>query len=80
MHQSRQTIRRRNKRRVRRDGAAVVEFAISASVLFLIIMGCVELCRMSMLRNLAQDACYEAARYSMVEGATTDEAWARPTK
>lgn len=29
---------------------------------------------MSLLRNLAQDAAYDAARYAMVEGSTTQEA------
>ncbi len=29
---------------------------------------------MSLLRNLAQDAAYDAARYAMVEGATDQEA------
>ncbi len=54
-----------------------MEFALSASALFLVIFGAIEFCRMSMLRNLAQDACYEAARHTMVEGATTSEAWQR---
>ncbi len=57
-----------------RRGAAVVEFALSGSVLFLVIFGAIEFTRLMMLRNLAQDAAYEAARYCMVEGATEQEA------
>ena len=69
----------RKRNGANRRGATAVEFAISASLLFLIIFGAVEFCRMSMLRNLAQDACYEAARHAMVEGATTSEAYQRAT-
>lgn len=57
-----------------RRGAASVEFALIGSVLFLVIFGCIEFSRIALLRNLAQDACYEAARECMVEGATTQEA------
>ena len=67
----------RNKKalgRCKRRGAATVEFALVASVLFMVIFGCVEFSRMILLRNMAQDAAYDAARYCMVEGATSTEA------
>lgn len=57
-----------------RSGTTSMEFAFVAPVLFLIIFGCFEITRMSLLLNLAQDACYDAARFCMVEGATEQEA------
>ena len=58
----------------RRTGAAVVEFAIIANIMFVIILTCIEFARMNMVRNLAQDAAYYAARQVIVPGATDDEA------
>ena len=58
----------------RRSGATVVEFALAGSVLFFMIFGSAEFTRLMIMRNLAQDAAYEAARYCMVEGATEQEA------
>lgn len=60
-----------------RRGAVTIEFALVASVLFMVIFGCVEFSRMILLRNMAQDAAYDAARYCMVEGATSAEAISR---
>ncbi|MEQ1906766.1 MAG: TadE/TadG family type IV pilus assembly protein [Pirellulaceae bacterium] len=70
----------RNQRSIRttnRSGTTTIEFAVAAPVVLLIIFGCIEITRMSLLLNLAQDACYDAARHAMVEGATTAEATAR---
>lgn len=58
----------------KRDGATLVEFAIVSNVLLLTIFMCMELARMNMARNLAQDAAYYAARTAIVPGATQDEA------
>ncbi len=63
--------------KAKRTGTTALEFAVAAPVVFLIIFGCIEITRMSLLLNLAQDACYDAARHAMVEGATTAEATAR---
>lgn len=57
-----------------RTGAAVVEFAIVANVMFLLIMTCIEFTRLNMVRNLAQDAAYFGARQAVVPGATAAEA------
>lgn len=57
-----------------RWGAAVVEFAIVANILMIIILTCMEFARMNMARNLMQDAAYFAARQAVVPGATADEA------
>lgn len=57
-----------------RTGATMVEFAIVANVMFLMIFACVEFARLNMVRNLAMDAAYFAARQAMVPGATSAEA------
>lgn len=57
-----------------RLGAAAVEFAIVANILFIMVLTCMEFARMNMVRNLAQDAAYYAARHAMVPGATATEA------
>ncbi|MEM9643900.1 MAG: TadE family protein [Planctomycetota bacterium] len=57
-----------------RSGAAIIEFAIVANVLFLMIFLCLEFARINMVRNLAQDAAYFAARVAVVPGATAAEA------
>lgn len=72
-------IRRRRRPRGRqarkqRRGAAAVEFAICANIFFVLIFTCMEFARMNMIRNLAQDAAYFAARVAMVPGATVEEA------
>ena len=56
-----------------RRGATAVEFALVAQVLFVIVLGAVEFSRLNMIRNLAQDAAYFAARDSMVPGASEAE-------
>ena len=60
--------------RLARTGAAMVEFAIIANVMFLLVLSCIEFARMNMVRNLAQDAAYYGARQAMVPGATAEEA------
>jgi Flp pilus assembly protein TadG len=54
----------------RRKGAAVVEFALVASLLFLIIFGIVELGRALMVVHLLSDVARESARYAVVTEAT----------
>ncbi|MEM1067873.1 MAG: TadE family protein [Planctomycetota bacterium] len=66
--------RQRFHRADNRMGASVVEFAVVANILILMILTCMEFARMNMVRNLAQDAAYFAARHAMVPGATEDEA------
>lgn len=53
-----------------REGATTVEFAFIAPAFFAVIFCCFEYARMSMMRNLAQNAAYEACRFAMMEGAT----------
>jgi Flp pilus assembly protein TadG len=61
-------------RHAARRGATTVEFAIAAPVFLLMVFSCIEFCRLNMIRNLAQDAAYFAARECMVPGATVAEA------
>jgi len=68
------THNRRKRSSWARRGVAAVEFAFAAPVLFFIIFICAEFARISMMRNLAQSAAYEAARISIVEGADLTEA------
>lgn len=65
---------------VRRTGAAIVEFAFAAPILFLFILACVEFGRLTMIRHTADNAAYEAARYAMVPGATSSEAIVKATQ
>lgn len=65
---------RRSKTQHKRLGALTVEFAIVANMMFVIIFGCLELTRLSLIRSLAQDAAYFAARAAVVPGATESDA------
>jgi Flp pilus assembly protein TadG len=57
-----------------RSGVSAVEFAVVANVLLLMILTCMEFARVNMVRSLAQDAAYFAARHAIVPGATSEEA------
>ena len=57
-----------------RRGATTVELAAVLPVFLLLVLGCMEFSRISLMRSLGSNACYEAARASMVTGATTGEA------
>lgn len=66
--------KRRTTRSGKRLGAAAVEFAIVANIMLVMTFTCMEFARMNMVRNLAQDAAYFAARHAIVPGATSAEA------
>lgn len=68
------TTARTRRSLVTREGATLVEFALVSNLLFMLIFGCIELSRMNMARNLAQDAAYYSARAAIVPGATAAEA------
>jgi Flp pilus assembly protein TadG len=59
----------RQRRSVAR-GAAAVEFALTAPILFALVLGAVEFSRANMLVHTASIAATEAARKSIVAGAT----------
>lgn len=54
-----------------RQGAATVEFALVATVLFLLVFGGIEITRISMLQHTVDHAAYTAARDAIIPGADT---------
>ncbi|TWU29896.1 TadE/TadG family type IV pilus assembly protein [Bythopirellula polymerisocia] len=67
----------RQRRSSNRCGAASVEFAIVASVFFVVLSASFEFVRLNVIRHTADNAAYEAARDAMVPGATAAEAIAK---
>ena len=63
---------RRRRQRSRRSGATAVEFAMVAPAFLIVIVFCAEFARLSVLRNLSHNACYETCRFIMSEGATVE--------
>ncbi len=59
--------------RLKRSGAAVVEFAIVAPLFFLLIFGMIEYGRMVMVQQVITNASREGARRAVLDGATTSE-------
>ncbi len=62
---------------ITRRGAHCVEFAIVLPIMMLLFASGFEFARMNMLRHLAENASYEAARHIIVPGATVAEAEAK---
>lgn len=56
-----------------RRGAALVEFALTAPLLFFILFASLEFARANMLRNTVEMAAYEGARRGIVPGATAED-------
>lgn len=73
MRKTNTTIQKIRNRVRNREGATTVEFAVVAPIFFAVIFFCFEFARMSAMRNLAQNAAYEACRFAMMEGATEDQ-------
>jgi Flp pilus assembly protein TadG len=55
-------------RRTDRRGATAVQFALTLPVLVVLLFGALELGRMNMIRQMANNAAYEAARACTVPG------------
>ena len=51
-----------------------MELAAVLPVFLLIVFGCMEFSRISLMRSLGSNACYEAARASMVTGGNEEAA------
>lgn len=60
-----------------RKGAHTVEFALVLPIMLLLFGAGIEFARMNLLRHLAENASYEAARHIIVPGATVKEAEAK---
>ena len=58
------------RRKAARRGAAVVEFAVLAPLLFLLIFGMIEYGRMVMVQQLITNASREGARVAILDGST----------
>lgn len=54
----------------RRRGALTVEFALTAPILFAIVLGALEFSHINMVRNTMENAAYEGARQGIIPGAT----------
>ena len=63
---------KRHKSR-RRRGAAVVEFAVVAPLIFLILFGMIEFGRMLMVQQILTNASREGARRAIIESSTVPE-------
>jgi Flp pilus assembly protein TadG len=61
------------RRLARRRGAATVEFALTVPILFALVLGAIEFSRANMLVHTTAIAATEAARKSIVPGATASE-------
>ena len=61
------------KKSTKRSGATLVEFAVVAGPMFLMIFALIEFTRVCMMSGLAEDACYAACRHVIVPGATVQE-------
>lgn len=68
------------RRKQKRAGAAAVEFAFVAPVVFLFVFAAFEFMRVSMLQSAADVASYEACREVIVPGAKINEAIAEADK
>lgn len=58
----------------RRRGAAAVEFAVTAPILFAFLFAAMEFGLANMMFHTTEAAAYEAARVAMIPGATAQEA------
>ena len=65
---------KKNRNCQNRRGASAVEFAMVAPAFLVMIFSCVEFSRISLMRNVAQNAAYEAARLVIIEGSTNQDA------
>jgi hypothetical protein len=68
---------RRSRRAESRRGAYSVEFAICASILFMLVFGLFEFSRYLFVRQAIDQAAYEAARIGIVPGANEGDIRAR---
>ena len=65
--------RRRSAKYRRRDGALLVEFAVTLPIVLLLMGGLFEISRVLLFQHTADTAAYEGARSAMVPGATAQE-------
>lgn len=61
---------RRRRQRTQRSGLVTVEFALTASMLFMIFFASIDFARANLIRHVVNNAAFEAARSSIIPGAT----------
>ena len=66
-------ILRKHRNLKHRRGAALVEFALTVPILFLILFVSVEFMRVNTIVNSIENAAYEGARRGIVPGTTAEE-------
>ena len=66
-------VRHRRDHGPKRRGAAAVEFAVTAPILFIIFFAMIEFARFNMIRHGIDCAVYEGARRGIVPGATVND-------
>jgi len=66
-------MRKKLRRRFERHGAATVEFALCAPVLFAVIMGIIEFARMLQIQQTVRQAALEGARAGINLDASTSD-------
>ena len=68
------TMLKKSRKRIgsNRDGALTVEVALCLPILILLLFGCYEVAKVSMILHATQSAAYEGARVGIVPGATPE--------
>lgn len=66
-------MKRKNKKSIKL-GAAAVEFALTAPILFMVFFASIEFMRANTIRNTAENAAYEGCRAGIIIGGTADQA------
>ena len=64
---------RKRRRCLRPQGAATLEFALTASILFFFLFAALEFSRAHMIYHTCENAAYEGARRGIVPGATQQD-------
>lgn len=64
---------RRSSARSSRNGAALVEFAVTCSLAFFFFFAALEFTRVTMFRHTVEQALYEGARKGIIPGATSTD-------
>jgi Flp pilus assembly protein TadG len=70
-------MKRIHKKAKLRQGAVLVEMAVTIGLAFFFFFAALEFCRVSMIRHTVEHALYEGARAGIVPGATVSEVQTR---
>jgi len=70
-------MKRIPKRTQTRQGAVLVEMALTVGLAFFFFFAALEFCRVSMIRHTVEHALYEGARAGIIPGATVSDVQSR---